>query len=126
MASEFGRIYLQSLIGSAEEQVELHRHSRHRLRLRLADRRLRRLRGYEAWRAAPVEAPADRPPRLALTLVSAAVLVVAALLGLVAAGPRNALAVAVVEVAGLVLVVWWFILAVACVPHESPSVPPRL
>jgi Flp pilus assembly protein TadB len=119
MASEFGRIYLQSLIGSAEEQVELHRSRRHRVRLRLADRRLRKLRGYEAWRAAPVEASAGEPPRLAFALVSAAILLAAALLGLIAVGHGGALAVGVVEVAGLALVVWWFSLAVACVPRDA-------
>jgi hypothetical protein len=50
MASPLGRIYLQSLIASAEGSVKAHRAENHKFRLRIATRRLRKLRAYEAER----------------------------------------------------------------------------
>jgi hypothetical protein len=58
--AEFGRTYLRSLIAFSEERVELHRAGGHRLRLRLAARRLHKLRAYESQRGLPPGAATER------------------------------------------------------------------
>jgi len=58
--AEFGRTYLQSLIAFSEERVEVHRAGGHRVRLKLAVRRLHKLRAYEAQRGLP-PGTAERP-----------------------------------------------------------------
>ena len=79
---EFGRVYLRSLIASAEERVELHRTRGHRIRLRVATRRLRKLLAYENQRHLRIGSARQAPPRFAVAVVS--VLWVAALALLVA------------------------------------------
>jgi len=58
--AEFGRTYLLSLIAFSEERVEQHRAGGHRLRLRLAVRRLHKLRAYQAQRGLPPGAATER------------------------------------------------------------------
>jgi hypothetical protein len=58
--AEFGRTYLQSLIAFSEERVATHRAEGHRLRSRLAVRRLHKLRAYEAQRGLPPGAVRER------------------------------------------------------------------
>jgi hypothetical protein len=118
---EFGRVYLRSLIASAEERVELHRTRGHRIRLRVATRRLRRLLAYENQRHLRIGSARTAQPWLALALVS---LVWAASLVLLAAfALRHASApwMTAAELAMLTLTVLWFVLAVACVPADRPS-----
>ncbi len=118
---EFGRVYLRSLIASAEERVEVHRTRGHRIRLHVATRRLRKLLAYENQRHLRIGSVRHAPPRLAVALVS--VLWVAALALLVACEIRQATAfwTTVTEVSMLGLTVLWFVLAVACVPTDRPS-----
>jgi hypothetical protein len=118
---EFGRVYLRSLIASAEERVELHRSRGHRIRLRVATRRLRRLLAYENQRHVRIGSARSARPRIALALVS--VVWVAALVALATLELRHASAVWVtaVELPMLALVVLWFVLAVACVPAGRSS-----
>ena len=114
--SEFGRVYLRSLIDSAEERVELHRSRGHRLRQRVATRRLRKLLAYENQRHIPVGKAVWAPPRLALAVVSIVWLAAIAALATLVLGDAGAFWVSAVEVAALALAVVWFVLAVACVP----------
>jgi len=118
---EFGRVYLRSLIDSAEERVELHRSRGHRVRLRVATRRLRRLLAYENQRHARIGSARAAQPKIALGVVS--VVWVAALVLLAVVELRNASAfwVTAVELAALALIVLWFALAVACVPADRSS-----
>ena len=118
---EFGRVYLRSLIASAEERVELHRTRGHRIRLHVATRRLRKLLAYENQRHLRIGSARQAPPRLAVALVS--ILWVAALALLVACEIRQASAfwMTVAEVSMLTLTLLWFVLAVACVPADRPS-----
>lgn len=118
---EFGRVYLRSLIASAEEQVELHRTRGHRLRLRLATRRLRKLLAYENTRHARIGTAQPAPPRLAVALVSVVWLASMALLGILKLADAGALWVSILEVPILALAVLWFFLAVACVPTDRSS-----
>ena len=67
---EFGRVYLRSLIASAEERVDLHRTRGHRLRQRVATRRLRKLLAYENQRHVRIGAAEQGQPRVVLGLVS--------------------------------------------------------
>jgi hypothetical protein len=118
---EFGRVYLRSLIASAEERVELHRSRGHRIRLRVATRRLRKLLAYENQRHVRIGSARHAAPRFAVAVVS--VLWVAALALLVALEYRHAsdLWVTAVELSMLALTVLWFMLAVACVPPDRSS-----
>ena len=118
---EFGRVYLRSLIASAEERVELHRTRGHRIRLRVATRRLRRLLAYENQRHVRIGSARSARPKLALAVVS--VVWVAALVLLAALELRDASAfwVTAVELPMLALIVLWFVLAVACVPADRAS-----
>ena len=118
---EFGRVYLRSLIASAEERVELHRSRGHRIRLRVATRRLRRLLAYENQRHVRIGSARSTRPKVALAAVS--VVWVAALVLLAAVELRHASAfwVTVVELPVLALIVLWFVLAVACVPADRSS-----
>ena len=118
---EFGRVYLRSLIASAEERVDLHRERGHRLRLRVATRRLRKLLAYENQRHTRIGAAAAAPPRLALAVVSVSWLASMVLLGIVRLQDAGALWVTILEVPTLALVVLWFLLAVACVPTDRSS-----
>lgn len=115
---EFGRVYLRSLIASAEERVELHRTRGHRLRRRLATRRLRKLLAYENTRHTRIGATEAAPPRLALAVVSVLWLASIVLLGILKLDDARALWVSILEVPVLALAVLWFLLAVACVPAD--------
>jgi hypothetical protein len=58
--AEFGRTYLRSLIAISEARLATQRAEGHRLRSRLAVRRLRKLRAYEAQRGLPLGAAPER------------------------------------------------------------------
>ncbi|HEX4526595.1 MAG TPA: hypothetical protein VH108_07625 [Gaiellaceae bacterium] len=116
MASPFGQLYLGSLIASAEQRVELHRAKGHRLRLRIAARRLRKLQAYEEWRGGPVELLDGRSLQVALLVVSVIWIVLGALLGLVELDHGSDFWVTILLVSLLSLTVVWFRLAVLCVP----------
>ena len=118
---EFGRVYLRSLIASAEERVDLTGRSGHRLRLWLATRRLRRLLAYENTRHARIGAAAAAPPRLAAALVTVAWAASAVLYGILRLSHAGAFWVSAGEVPVLLLCVAWFFLAVACIPTEGTS-----
>ena len=120
---EFGRVYLRSLIASAEERVELHRTRGHRIRLHVATRRLRKLLAYENQRHLRIGS-AQRARRPGSRVGRG--------LGRLGRGPgrcsrrsqlRHATAfwMTVAELPMLALTVLWFVLAVACVPADRPS-----
>ena len=119
MASPLGQIYLRSLIASAEGRVELHRAGRHRLRLRIAARRLRKLQAYEEWRGGPVGTFDRRSLQVALPFVSVVWIVLAATLAAVELEHWSAAWVTILVVSLLVLTVVWFRLAVLCVPMND-------
>src|SRR4051794_31124694 len=73
--AEFGGVYVQSLIETAERRVADHRARRRRLRAWWAGRRVEELRAYEAWRSLPAGGQPS-PPRAAF-LVAAGALVCA-------------------------------------------------
>ena len=108
--------YLRSLIASAEERVDLHRERGHRLRHRVATRRLRKLLAYENQRHARIGAAETAPPRLALAVVTVSWVASMVLLGVLKLEAAGALWLTILEVPTLALVVLWFWLAVACVP----------
>ncbi len=115
VASPFGHIYLQSLIASAEARVDLHTSRGHKVRLRFAARRLRKLRAYQEWRSAPavgVQAPSRR---VALILVSGAWIGLAVVLGVLEL-QRTAFGASIVLVAIFALTVVWVVLAVLNLP----------
>jgi hypothetical protein len=127
VASPLGQIYLQSLIASADGRVELHRARGHRLRLRIATRRLRKLQAYEEWRGGPVETFDRRSLQVALLFVSVIWIVLAAMLAVVELEHGSASSVTILVVSLLALTVVWFRLAVLCVPtndeEEQTGVP---
>jgi hypothetical protein len=118
---EFGRVYLRSLIASAEERVDLHRSRGQRVRLWIATRRLRKLLAYENTRHVRIGSAAAAPPRLAVAVVSTAWLASIGLFGLLRLEHAGAFWVSVGEVPMLLLCVAWFFLAIACVPTEGTS-----
>jgi hypothetical protein len=119
---EFGRVYLRSLIASAEEQVDLHRAGGHRLRLWLATRRLRRLLAYENRRHDRIGAAAVRePPRVAVAAVSAALVALLVVLGILELQGAGAFWLTAAELPMLALALLWFFLAVRCVANDLPS-----
>ncbi len=119
--AEFGRLYLRSLIDSAEERVELHRTRGHRLRRWVATRRLRKLLAYENQRHARIGAVEPAPPRVAVALVSVAWLASLVSIGILHLEDASELWLSVVEVPMLVLAAAWFFLAVACIPVDRTS-----
>jgi hypothetical protein len=118
---EFGRVYLRSLIASAEEQVDLHRTGGHRLRLWLATRRLRKLLAYENTRHSRIGAVAAPPPRFALAAVSVAWLASIAVFAALRLAGAGRLWLSASEVPILALCVAWFFLAIARIPTEGSS-----
>jgi len=120
---EFGRVYLRSLIASTEERVELHRSKGHRLRRRLATRRLRKLLAYENQRHLRVGTVESAPPRIAVAAVAVLLLAAVLVLGVLQFRQAAALWVTIAELALIVLTLLWFFLAVARVPSEHA--PPK-
>jgi hypothetical protein len=119
---EFGRVYLRSLIASAEERVELHRAGGHRLRLWVATRRLRRLLAYENRRHDRIGAVAVRePPRAAVAAVSAALVAVLVVLGILELRDASAFWLTAAELPMLAMSLLWFFLAVRCLSNDRPS-----
>jgi hypothetical protein len=118
---EFGRVYLRSLIASAEERVELHRSRGHRIRRRVATRRLRRLLAYENQRHIRIGPSAAGRPKIALAVTSFVWAAALALLAAVELRHASAVWVTAVELSMLALSVLWFVLAVACVPADRAS-----
>jgi hypothetical protein len=112
--TELQRLYLGALTASVESQVERHRDSRHRLRLRRAERRLAELRRLGS--ADEVAAAAASPPVAALTTVTAAWLVSGAILGLCVVMNLEAAVTGLADLVLLALTLVWFLLAVACSP----------
>jgi hypothetical protein len=122
--AQFRRTVLQSLIGSAEAEVELRRSRRQRMRARRAERRLdelrRELSALEDGYRRPLGHRWRRSAMLGRT-VGVLWLAGAVLLGLeVATGGVDSTTVIVGDVALLVLSVVWFLLAVARVPVSEP------
>jgi len=122
--AQFRRTILQSLIGTAEDEVELRRSRRQRLRARRAERRLDELR-----RRLNALDDVYRPPARYRWRRSAALgravgllwLVGAVLLGSeIAVDGVHSTAVIVGDAAMLVLSVVWCLLAVARVPVSEP------
>jgi hypothetical protein len=118
---EFGRVYLRSLIASAEERVELQRTRGHRFRLWVATRRLRKLLAYENQRNSRIGAASGAPPRIMFGVVSVLLLAALVLLGLLEFQHASAFWMTAVEVPMFALAVLWFLLAVACVSTDRPS-----
>ncbi len=118
---EFGRVYLRSLIDSAEERVELHRIRGHRLRRRIATRRLRKLLAYENQRHRRIGAVGQTQPRIALAAVSVGWLAALVLLVVSKLQHAGAFWVTAAELPMLVLSILWFFLAVACIPTDRSS-----
>ena len=116
---EFGRVYLRSLIASAEERVDLHRG--HRLRRWIATRRLRKLLAYENQRYTRIGTAARPQPRVAVALVSVGWLVAMVLLVILELHCAGAVWVTAAELPMLGLTIAWFFLAVACVPADRSS-----
>ena len=117
--AEFGWIYLQSLIESAERRVEEHRARKQRLRAWWAERRVQELRAYEAWRSLPAGGAMPSPPRTAFALASVGlVLAVAAALALAIRSADGSVPV-LVDVAFLALAAIWFVLGIACAGDRS-------
>ncbi|MGH3001211.1 MAG: hypothetical protein ACRDM1_00815 [Gaiellaceae bacterium] len=114
--AEFTRIYLSSLTRSIEREVVSHRNYNRRLRLALAERRLRKIDAASFARGLHGEKPGRNRPRVALFVATVAVLCSLVILGTSIAADGPAVMVALSEVAMLALVVIWFVLAVACVP----------
>ena len=113
--AEFGWIYLQSLIESAERRVDEHRARKQRLRAWWAARRVEELRAYEAWRNLPAGgrdgvrllAPPSRSPVLLVICAATAALVLAL------RSADGSVPVAA-DLAFLALASIWFVLGVAC------------
>jgi hypothetical protein len=112
--TELQRLYLGALTASVESQVERHRDSRHRLRLRRAERRLAELRRLGS--ADEVAAAAASPPVAALTTVTAAWLMSGVILGLCVVMNLEAAVTGLADLVLLALTLVWFLLAVACSP----------
>ncbi len=118
---EFGRVYLRSLIASTEERVELHRSRGHRIRRRVATRRLRRLLAYENQRHLRIGSARSARPTIALAVASVIWLAALVLLAAVVLRDASTVWVTAVELPALALSVLWFVLAVACVPADRSS-----
>jgi hypothetical protein len=112
--AEFGWIYLQSLIESAERRVDEHRARKQRLRAWWAARRVEELRAYEAWRNLPAGAEMASPPRTAFAVASAAVVCAVAAAFVLALRSADGSVPVAVDLALLALGSIWFILGVAC------------
>ena len=123
--AQFRRTVLESLIGSAEAEVELRRSRRQRLRTRRAERRLDELRRELSSIDAGYLRPVGRRWRRSATLgraVGFLWLLGAVLLGFeVAVDGVHSTTVIVGDVAMLVLSVVWFLLAIARLPISEPQ-----
>jgi hypothetical protein len=122
--AQFRRTILQSLIGSAEAEVELRRSRRQRLRARRAERRLdelrRELSALEEGYRRPLRHLWRRSAALGRT-VGVLWLAGAVLLGAeIALDGVHSTTVIVGDVVMLMLSVVWFLLAVARVPVTEP------
>jgi hypothetical protein len=117
--AEFGWIYLQSLIETAERRVDDHRARRRRLRAWWAARRLQELRAYEEWRNLPAGGELASPPRTAFALASAALVCAAAGAFALALHSADGSAPAAADLAFLTLASIWFVLGVACAGDRS-------
>jgi hypothetical protein len=122
VASPFGHIYLQSLIASAEARVDLHTSRGHKLRLRIAARRLRKLHAYQEWRSAPADGVPAPSRRVALILVSGAWIGLAAVLGMLEL-QGTAFGASIGLVAIFALTVVWVVLAVVNLPITDDQEP---
>jgi hypothetical protein len=120
--AEFGWIYLQSLISSAEQRFEWERARNHRLRAWRASRRLRELREYEARRHLP-PGSGQPPPRTALAVSSAALAFAVLGLAVLAALSSDGSVPVVADVSLLALALIWFVLSVACAAPRLPVKP---
>jgi hypothetical protein len=122
--AQFRRTILQSLIGSAEAEVELRRSRRQRLRARRAERRLDELRRELSALEDGYRRPLARRWRRSAALgraVGGLWLAGALLLGFeVAIDGVHSTTVILGDVAMLVLSLVWFLLAVARVPVSEP------
>jgi len=117
--AEFGWIYLQSLIETAERRVEERRARNQRLRAWWAERRVQELKAYEEWRKLPVGGELTSPPRTAFAVASAALVsAVAALLVLAVHSADGSVPVAA-DLAFLALASLWFVLGLACTGRRS-------
>ena len=117
--AEFGWIYLQSLIGTAEQRLAAERARNRRLRAWRAARRVRELRAYEAQRHVPLGSLPPSPPRTALTFSAGAL--ACAVLGVVALAVQSSdgSVPMLADVAMLALAAICFALSVACVKHPT-------
>jgi hypothetical protein len=120
--AEFGWIYLQSLIATAEQRFESERARNHRLRAWRASRRLRELREYEARRHLP-PGSGQPPPRTALAVSSAALACAVLALGLMASVSSDGSVPVIADIALLALALIWFVLSVACAGRSVPRRP---
>jgi hypothetical protein len=117
--AEFGWIYLQSLIETAERRVDDHRARKRRLRAWWAARRLQELRAYEEWRNLPAGGEMASPPRTAFAVASAAVIcAVATALALALRSADGSIPMAA-DLGFLALASIWFVLGVACAGSRS-------
>jgi hypothetical protein len=125
--AEFGWIYLQSLIETAEDRLAAAQAGRHRIRTWRAARRLRELEAYRAHRHLPPGSQPPSPPRAALASATVGlVCTVAAMLAL-AAGSSDGSVPALADLATLALALIWFALALACLrrPGSGTRARPR-
>jgi hypothetical protein len=116
--AEFGGIYLQSLIETAERRVADHRARKRRLRAWWAGRRVEELRAYEAWRRLPAGGQAS-PPRAAFLVAAGALVCAVAGTSLLALASADGSVPAVADLGLLALASICFVLGVACVGHRS-------
>jgi hypothetical protein len=117
--AEFGWIYLQSLIESAEWRVADHRARKQRLRAWWAERRVQELRAYEAWRHLPAGGELASPPRTAFAVASAAIVSAVAGMLVLALSSASGSVPAAADLAFLALASIWFVLGVACAAERS-------
>ena len=110
--AEFGWIYLQSLIESAERRVDDRRARKQRLRAWWAARRVEELRAYQAWRNLPAGGEMAAPPRKGAR--SRRVDAQTGRERVRTMDRVKKLSVAAILVASLVLASIWFVLGVAC------------
>lgn len=115
----FGALYLESLTRTAQLRLDVHDRHEHRLRARLAARRLRALNDYSALRRSPHAMPSTAAPRVAFAIASIA-LAVSVGLGLLAAqAAQDSLVLSLADVGMVVLAALWFALGVACVTQQA-------
>jgi hypothetical protein len=117
--AEFGWIYLQSLIETAERRVDDHRARKRRLRAWWAARRLRELRAYEEWRNLPAGGEMASPPRAVFAVASAAVICATAGAFVLALRSTDGSVPVAADLAFLALASIWFVLGVACAGDRS-------